>query len=417
MLKRLLMISVLAAVPFYISACAINTAKQLERVAKDWCLTIRASQVLPVYPLSEDIQPGDVFLVQTPLSKQTEIYKDKGFLALDQLVTRLSNLNYSDFYKDAYWKGIYASTAHQRPGWPSHPGANTLVEAPRAAFPTYKFSVKRGGGIQVAIPIQGIPVGLGLMGASRASGTVTIKDAYTYGIDGECIGRLLYNWWESTGDVAWNLKAIANGSKTPIYLRVVTRVYLAGSVEVSLVNLDAVSGGLDVAQAPKLQLPDLSQVDPEKVKVSVEAYQAALNAISQPLNAGGISAPGGAVRLAYASQRSVTMTQVFDRPLVIGYLGFDAKVFEDGTLSAPIPSFSVISGYLGKGSFVKAIKWSPNPLSKKYMEWLRKQGNREKMVEWLKKNKVHADPADLRDNDDYLPILKRAAKELGFDGS
>jgi hypothetical protein len=114
------------------------------------------------------------------------------------------------------------------------------------------------------------------------------------------------------------------------------------------VNLDAVSGGLDVAAAPKLQLPDLSGVDPEKVEASVKAYQAALNAISQPLNTGGVSAPGGAVRIAHASQRSVTMTQTFDRPLVIGYRGFDVQVFKDGTLSAPIPSFSVVSGVLGK---------------------------------------------------------------------
>ena len=36
-------------------SCASKKKTQLERVAKDWCLTIRASQVLPVYPLSEDV--------------------------------------------------------------------------------------------------------------------------------------------------------------------------------------------------------------------------------------------------------------------------------------------------------------------------------------------------------------------------
>jgi hypothetical protein len=33
---------------------------ELQEVAKRWCLTIRASQVVPVYPLTEDIQPGDI---------------------------------------------------------------------------------------------------------------------------------------------------------------------------------------------------------------------------------------------------------------------------------------------------------------------------------------------------------------------
>ncbi len=57
-----------------VAGCATtnSSSKQLERIAKDWCLSIRASQVIPVYPLTEDIQPGDVFLVQTPVDKQVE---------------------------------------------------------------------------------------------------------------------------------------------------------------------------------------------------------------------------------------------------------------------------------------------------------------------------------------------------------
>jgi len=261
--------------------------------------------------------------------------------------------------------------------------------------------------------IQGIPVGLGLMGASRAAGTVTIKDAYTYGIHGEHMARLLYGWWDSAADVQETLSTIAQSSETPIYFRVVTRVYLTGSVEVSLVNLDAVSGGVDVAAAPKLKLPDLSAADPEKVEASVKAYQAALNAISQPLNTGGVSAPGGAFRIAHASQRSVTMTQTFDRPLVIGYRGFDVQVFKEGTLSAPIPSFSVVSGQMGKESF-RSITWSHNKCSGAYSKWLPLPGNRNMMVQWLEKNRIDLDPADLAYSKEHLPTLKRAAKELGF---
>ena len=40
----------------------LNKQRALERVARDWCLTIRASQIIPVYPLDEDIQVGDVFV-------------------------------------------------------------------------------------------------------------------------------------------------------------------------------------------------------------------------------------------------------------------------------------------------------------------------------------------------------------------
>ena len=88
--------------------------EQLESVAKDWCMTIRASQVIPVYPLTEDLRPGDVFVVEVPVQKQAEIYEKKGFLPLDRIAVRLSrNLKvngmtlpdikegYKDFYRPA----------------------------------------------------------------------------------------------------------------------------------------------------------------------------------------------------------------------------------------------------------------------------------------------------------------------------
>jgi len=71
-----------------LSSCA-STSKDLSKVAKDWCLTIRASQVLPIYPLSEDIQPGDVFLVRTPGDEQHKEYEANGFFVLDKMLVRL----------------------------------------------------------------------------------------------------------------------------------------------------------------------------------------------------------------------------------------------------------------------------------------------------------------------------------------
>ena len=413
MTKRILLSLIIGVVALQMSACSMSRSRQLERVAKDWCLTIRASQVLPVYPLTEDIQPGDVFVVQTPISKQTEIYNDRGFLPLDQLVTRLPNLDYTTFYKDAYWKGTYASIAHERPGSLNQDNTKVRVEAPRSAFPTYNFSVKRGGGLQLAIPIQGIPVGLGLMGASRATGTVTIKDAYTYGIDGESLVRRLHKWWNLSPDVQRTLRAIVEQTDKDIYLRVVSRVYLTGSIVVGLTNLDAVGGGAEVGVPPKIELPSLSETEPEKVEASVEAYQGVLNSLSNLLSKRGPILPGGSVRFVHASQRSVTISQEFDRPLVIGYRGLDVKVFKDGRLSAPIPSFSVISGELGASDF-KAIAWSYNDLSECYIDWLRKEGSREKMVDWLKQENQNINPADLIHSDKHLRLLKRAAKRFGF---
>jgi len=416
MLKRITLILLLAVLAVKMTGCAMNRADQLKQVAKDWCMTIRASQVLPVYPPSEDIQPGDIFLVQTPLSKQAEIYEDKGFLALDQLVTRLSNLDYSVFYKDGYWKGTYASYAHNRPGWSNSDSSKIKIKAPRAAFPTYNFSVNQSVGLQLAIPIQGIPLGLGLMGASQAMGTITLKDAYTYGIDGEFLVRSLFKWWRSSKNIRETLGAIVQQTDKDIYLRVVSRVYLVNSVEVGLTNIDALGVGVDAGAAKEIELPDLSEIEPEKVEASIKAYKEVLKALSAQLNASAMITPGLAFRIAHASQRSVTLSQDFDRPLVIGYRGFDVKVMKAGSLSAPIPSFSVVTGEFETSDLDKLepISWKYNSLSECYIQWLDVEGNRDKMVKWLNQQNQEVDPADLIHSEEYKPLLERAAEHFGF---
>lgn len=340
-------------------ACA-STKKELERVAKDWCLTIRASQVLPVYPPNEDVQPGDVFLVQVPLAEQTSIYEDKGFLPLDQLVTRLHGLqaDYEAFYAASYWEPSYAMVPHPRPGAPdprsssspsNEPPNHLQVVAPRVAFPAYNFSVTKGGGLNLALPLSGVPVGLGVMGASEATGTVSLEDAFTIGLDVAPLYLKLKKWWNTPGVRSEFTRVSAQLDGEFLYLRVVNRVFTSHRVVVSLTNQDAAGAGVDAAAAKVPTLLDFEQDDggpasAGEVKSSAEAYREALDALSGTLNG---SEAGGSVRFAQASSRSVTMDETFARPLVIGYHGFDVPVFPNGELGAPIPSFSLITGQVG----------------------------------------------------------------------
>ena len=83
MKKRIIKVCVAGAVLMLAGCGGLSRREQLHRVAKDWCETIRASQVIAVYPLTQDVQPGDIFLVQTPIDKQQQAYKADGFLPLD----------------------------------------------------------------------------------------------------------------------------------------------------------------------------------------------------------------------------------------------------------------------------------------------------------------------------------------------
>src|ERR1035437_8507137 len=103
----------LLGVSLIIAGCATHDARtHLEGVAKNWCETIRASQVIPVYPLTQDMVIGDVFLVQTTIASQADDYKKRGFLALDDFRTRLQYTDFHDVYFDNYWKDQFGNTPH-----------------------------------------------------------------------------------------------------------------------------------------------------------------------------------------------------------------------------------------------------------------------------------------------------------------
>ncbi|MBI1374564.1 MAG: hypothetical protein GC159_17745 [Phycisphaera sp.] len=323
--------------------------RELQDVAKDWCMTIRASQVIPVYPLSEDVQPGDVFVVATPISEQARLYREKGFLPLDQLVTRLGNLDYPGFYGDSYWLGTYAAVPHERP---RRNGNEPVIQAsaPRVAFPSYTFEVQSGVGMKLAVPVNGVPVGLGLMQADRATGSITISDASTYGIDSEGLLRHLHEWAERP-EVREKLAETATVHNRTLFLRVVSRVYLTSSVVVSLVNQDSASGALDVGKKQDVTVLDL------KDKAAAAAYVESIKTLSAALNE---ALPGGSLRVAQASSRSITMRESFDRPLVLGYLGLDVPVRHNGDLGPPVATqatlLSAVSGPVVVGELTRSQK-------------------------------------------------------------
>lgn len=324
------------------AGCAGGRRPQLERVAKDWCETIRASQVVPVYPLTEDLEPGDVFLVQTSIQAETDIYRRKGFLPLDDRRVRLREPGYAEVYFDGFWRDTWGAGRHPRVdragAGPAAGGGRLLLtaaEAPRAAFPSYSFEVRRSGGLGLALPIKGVPVGLSYLGSDRATGSVTIADARTYGGDSWTLYSSLLDWAERP-EVRVMLADTVEQSGRPVFLRVVSRVYLTGAVVVGM-HADSTRG----AQATAGAAPQVSVLNTDG---SVnENFNAALAALSESADPSPAQA-GGRVKFVQATSRDVVLAESFDRLLSIGYLGFDVPVFEGGVLGAPIPTYERLEG-------------------------------------------------------------------------
>ncbi|HEX4871852.1 MAG TPA: hypothetical protein VFV27_06005 [Nevskiaceae bacterium] len=358
------------------------TQHQLERVAKDWSQMIGASQIIPVYPMTEDLVPGDVFLVTTPIDRQREAYRDKGYLPLAHHLYRIKPCGYENFYSPEVASNNRCSARR------------TLERYPRAAFPSYSFQLNEERGFRVALPLSAINLGLGLLASDNIEGTVSLQDAYTYGVDVVSL----------THDVMGVLRGLDRDSlsfygrplKDPEanYIRVVSRVFLVKKVSVSMVSrakdqakasaepglgllpgmtrvptvgelgnlvasqqalicqstpgavllrkVDAVGGV--ICQPPRL--PDLPKAPkspklPEPKTIATPITGSLFELADSALDTLGAVLPkaGGEVSFTSLRQRSVSMEETFQKPLVIGYLGFDMQILEDGRFGPPLPTF------------------------------------------------------------------------------
>lgn len=292
----------------------------MEDVNKNWDLTIRASHIYPIYPLTEDLQPGDIFWVSKRINDNSD-WSQSGYLQLDRLIYRIPIDGYAKFYSDSF---DYSGKKIPM----SFIDSSTWSNAPGAAFPSYSFTIQQGGGANVSLPIQGIPVGLGLMGAASASGQVTISQAHTYGIDEITLRGLVDTFAKDhIPELRRLLRADGDGTN---YLQVVTRVFATRSVAVSM-NKNSGYGFTASGGAPKdVPIPILTGTNAAADYTSLVNAVNSVVATNQTLFAAAAGlAPGGTLKFTSVSASSVSLIEQFDRPLVIGYLGFNLQISEN----------------------------------------------------------------------------------------
>jgi len=307
-----------------------DKSRQLSRVAKDWCLTIRASQVIPAYPLTEDLLPGDVFLTTTPVGAEVDLFEERGFLPLDNHLVRLAS---DQVFGEL--EGFYAARFDVgSDGFPRRLGWDHV---PEAKFPTYTFEISRAGGLNLAIPVQGVPVGLSYLGAAKATGSVTISEAGTLGADIDRLNPVLDAWAKDRKDLLAPYGSLPGDPESePVFVRVVSRIYTTGKVNVHLADADTNAAEVQAGVERPLSLP---ASDPT-ARTTAERQQetvGVLNAALQPQF-------GGRLRVVNANSRSITLEEDFARPVVIGYLAFDRQILPDGTLGAPVSTLAKVNG-------------------------------------------------------------------------
>jgi len=330
--------------------------RNLKRVAKDWCMTIRASQVIPIYPLSEDLQPGDVLLVTTPVEEQAKTYEKSGFLALDQHLLRIPlDAEYREFYTNRY------GVVNQPPSlqaWKLRDGTtnHNWKIAPASAFPSYSFEVETGAKGSMAIPIEGVPFAMSFMNASKSEGTITISDTHTYGLSIATLYQKLEKW---AADNQSLLQGYAPVKKTnsiwrndPVYkrsyLRVVTRVHLAKEINVSLKSNNTFkamgAGGADGKKRSAAEnLLTSTNAAPNYTSQDGAVSNNTGTQMTNLTQLVSSMVPGGNTTVNTFSSQSINMNQSFPKPLVIGYIGFDIPILKGGKLGTPISTLDQLN--------------------------------------------------------------------------
>jgi hypothetical protein len=310
---------------------------------------------------------GDVFLVRTPISDQASAYNKSGFLPLDDAVVRLAYTNFSKEYFDSYWKDEFGSTPHPVPLFTnaaaySSTQAVSLVDAPlpRAAFPTYSFHSSSSFGFNAAFPIQGIPVALSYLNSQQVNGSVTIADARTYAGDPNQLLSLLQDWANIPANQDLLKSAAMNAAPTVVFLRVVSRIYFARAVDVSLQRSDSQNAGGKGGTVNNVSL----------LTTNGDINSGYTNLLSN-LTAAAASATqvGAAVSFISASGSTVGLSQSFDRLLAIGYLGFDVPINTNGDIGMPVPTFQHLTGTI-PNPVAPPTKYGADENTSKIRAWL-----------------------------------------------
>lgn len=310
-----------------------RTERELEMVARHWCMTLRASQVIPIYPLNEDIQPGDVFLTETPAPRQARDYNRRGYLDLEHLLVRLNPAGYHAFYEGGY--GIQSSPQPPRP-W-QFPDSSQWSNAPLAGFPTYTIEVRRGGGFNTAFPISSVPVSLALLSSAQGRATVQLTQAHTFGLDQASLEAPFRHWLDAHPGIIGQYARPTNAHQTA-YLRLVTRVFLVKSVNVTVTGDSATSFTGSGGVPRDVVLASLADTN------AVANYTNSIGILDRMVAMLQDGAPGGTLKLAGASSRAVSFNESFARPLVVGYIAQDYPILPDGRLGHPVSTKEILEG-------------------------------------------------------------------------
>lgn len=341
--------------------CRHSYKDQMENVAKKWCMTIHASQVIPVYPLEQGIRPGDIYLVGEAHAIQKDIYEQKGFLPLDTYYHRLERAEekLKEYYGMDVLSEVWSTTELNEgeqsasalalkecaPKTDDYERLLCLVDKisktksvkprnlPLAVFPSYTADVGMDGSLGLGISLEGIPIGLSMLHSSKATAVVSIKDAYNIGLP----VSVLYpdaQAWAARPETRSALRMYAGAHEKTLYIRLINKVFLAQRFDIALLDTSKKGAALEAGKDR-----EKDQDSPPEPNMNTQLAEIAMQNLMMVASG---QAAGGEVSLTSKSSLGVSLRETLPRPVVIGYHSVDIPIFQGGYLGAPVATQSFL---------------------------------------------------------------------------
>lgn len=226
----------------------------------------------------------------------------------------------------------------------------------------------------------------------------------------------LHQWCRENTDYLKQYEPTAadvDGKPVPsrFYLRVVNRVYLVKTVDVSLFSNRASDAEGSAGVSKPVELMNISNVtEAAKQFDAVNKILSSAGAPAETAASSGAMAVGGTLKLAMATSRSVSLVETFRRPLVIGYLASDFPIGSGGSCAPPVPTFNLLEG---RGAVPgKAIEYKGcDENCARVRSWVKQPGNQQRLAQWLETNGNGIAIADLLTGD-YSALRTRVVADL-----
>ncbi|MFM9958179.1 MAG: hypothetical protein ACKVZJ_08875 [Phycisphaerales bacterium] len=225
-------------------------------------------------------------------------------------------------------------------------------------FPEFATASFTQGDLSALIPIEAFSLGLNVSASQVNRVSVKVPAAESYGISTENIIPIIADEVTVNGERRWKLKeSLVNASRfrlqpsttdtTKAYFRVVTEVYYARALDVSVFASNSfgvraqLAAPIPTAPAASASAPQNPQPEePSEQPGSLDSFKQpdidtsglrspegvrALESIKQRIGTT-TSVPGGQMQLVSYNEKSVGLRRIWDRPVAIGFRGLTIKV-------------------------------------------------------------------------------------------